>query len=857
MRKLYTILFNLALVSSYSNATQITDVQLGDETQREILEKYKGKTVPYAVENGDTLFKIARKHFTTTKEIREANSFAPDTVINIGQLLQVPTNTYFPDETIKEHTIAKGDTLYNIAKKYKSSATYIRTLNGLKTGQALTVGESIKIPSEIFTKEQTKEQIVSIKTGITVKSDSAVDYTIASGDTLKTIARKHYTTSSEIRDANGLGATDVLSVGRTIKVPTHTYYPSDMLENHVIKNGDTLQKLVKKYDANIDVIRKVNELKKGEGLKVGSILRIPTTVKESEPAQKVVNSKLTIATVLEETNAKEEEAKKVEEEKLAKQKQEELAKAEALKKVELAKAEALKKEELAKAEALKKVELAKAEALKKAQEEKIAKENELKKQEELAKLSEAQRLAKIKEEAIAKAKAFQEAKLADEKSKADALAKIKAKTEITEPPAENPNGELKIASLMMNESNATEANTTATKVADNGIVKRAEERGVEHTDYTVVAGDTLFTVARKHHTTIREVRQVNGLADGTILEPGRVLRVPMYTYYPKNMIATYAIEAGDTLFSIARKHKTTIDELRQFNDLKKGETLALGRELQVPTNTYSHDGSVEELTDFDDLLRQKNKTRIVQTDTKKKKIATDETQPVNTGNLHKVKKGDSLHDIAKKNNTTVAKIKKLNNIKSNKDLRIGKYISLPKTTRYTRVHRGTDIENNIRKRKRVVIDNTGDVITKDVKKKKGNFFSFMESLGSSSKQKSLPKFAQKHIGKRYVYGASGPNNFDCSGFITYVCKKNGVCLPRTSIGQSRVGKYVARGDLKPGDLLFFDTSRSRRGYVNHVGIYMGGGQFIHASSAQRRVIVTSLNSPFYSSRFKWARRVNM
>ncbi len=1024
MRRIYTILFNLAFISSYSNATQISDIQLDEEATSEIALKYKGKTVPYAVESGDTLLKIARKHYTTTQEIRDVNGFEPGTVINVGQILKVPVNTYFPADTIKDHTIAKGDTLEKIARKYSTTAEQIRKINEFEKGHTLGIGETIKVPSEIFTKEQKKEQIASIKKGISVKSDKIAEYTIAGGDTLLAIARKHYTTTQEIRDVNGLQPGEVLSVGRTIKVPLHTYYPSDIIENHIIKNGDTLQKIAKKYDADIDAIRKANELVKGQSLKVGTLLRIPTQVQEND--EKVVsatnttsensneNKKLTIASVLEEkaTDKKEEtknseeeriikaredeikrrdtlakkaeeerlakieaeeaakaaEAKKLEEEKIAKakeeklkkqeelaaaqkaeelKKQEELAKAEALKKEEMAKkaeaervakieaeeaakaaeakkleeekiakakAEELKKqEELAKAEALKKEEMAKkaeaervakveaeeaakaaeakkleeekiakakAEELKKQEElaavqkavelkkqEELAKAEALKKQEELAQKAEEERLARIKEEAIAKAKAFQEARLAEEKKKAEELAKIKAaNTKITEPPAKSTKGELKIASLLNEESSTTDTNTTANTqtVADNGRVKRAEERGVEYTDYTIEAGDTLFTIARKHHTTIREVRQVNGLVEGDVLEPGSTLRVPMYTYYPKNMIAEYEIKGGDTLFSIARKHKTTVAEVRQFNDLKKGETLTLGRVLQVPTNTYSHDGSIEEedLTDFDDLMKIKKKTRIASNEddterTKKKK--TTEPTASNGQNVHKIKKGDSLYEIARKNNTTVDKLKKLNNIKSNKDLRIGKFITLPGTTRYARTHRGTDEENKIRKRRRIVIDDSRTRVTGDdaPKKTKKSFFSFMESLGSNSKQKALPKFAQKHLGKRYVYGASGPNNFDCSGFVGYVCKKNGVCLPRTAISQSRVGKYVAKSDLKPGDLIFFDTSRSRRGYVNHVGIYIGNGNFIHASSARRRVTINSLNSGFYAERFKWARRVNM
>jgi len=124
------------------------------------------------------------------------------------------------------------------------------------------------------------------------------------------------------------------------------------------------------------------------------------------------------------------------------------------------------------------------------------------------------------------------------------------------------------------------------------------------------------------------------------------------------------------------------------------------------------------------------------------------------------------------------------------------------------------------------------------------------------REQLLERIAKSKLGKRYVWGAVGPKVFDCSGFTSYVYKKSGVNLPRTSIIQSKYGKYIKRKDLQAGDLIFFDTSKQRKGYVNHVGIYLGNNKFIHASSAKKKVVITSLAKPFYSGRYKWARRVN-
>ena len=106
--------------------------------------------------------------------------------------------------------------------------------------------------------------------------------------------------------------------------------------------------------------------------------------------------------------------------------------------------------------------------------------------------------------------------------------------------------------------------------------------------------------------------------------------------------------------------------------------------------------------------------------------------------------------------------------------------------------------------------------------------------------------ALAQVGDRYVYGATGPNSFDCSGLTTFSYKAAGVSLPRTSKAQSGFGAPVSKANLQPGDLVFFYSP------VSHVGMYIGNGQMVHASTAGKPVAVVSLDSmPSYSG----ARRV--
>jgi cell wall-associated NlpC family hydrolase len=116
--------------------------------------------------------------------------------------------------------------------------------------------------------------------------------------------------------------------------------------------------------------------------------------------------------------------------------------------------------------------------------------------------------------------------------------------------------------------------------------------------------------------------------------------------------------------------------------------------------------------------------------------------------------------------------------------------------------------------------------------------------------------AKSLLGRPYVWGATGPNKFDCSGFTQKVFSKVGIRIPRNSRAQAKVGQYIDFHNLKRGDMVFFETNKKRPGYITHVGIYLSEGKFIHASSGGKRVMISSLiKSNYYKHHFVLGRRI--
>ena len=112
----------------------------------------------------------------------------------------------------------------------------------------------------------------------------------------------------------------------------------------------------------------------------------------------------------------------------------------------------------------------------------------------------------------------------------------------------------------------------------------------------------------------------------------------------------------------------------------------------------------------------------------------------------------------------------------------------------------------------------------------------------------IVRTAQRYVGIPYRHGGAAPaRGFDCSGYVMYVYEKNGILLPRSVQSQYRAGRQIRFRQAKPGDLVFFKTSKRRK--LSNVGIYLGRQRFIHAPRTGKKVSYADMGKPYWKKRY--------
>ena len=201
--------------------------------------------------------------------------------------------------------------------------------------------------------------------------------------------------------------------------------------------------------------------------------------------------------------------------------------------------------------------------------------------------------------------------------------------------------------------------------------------------YTVKSGDSLWSIANKYNTTVNELKSLNNLSSN-ILQVGQILVLPSSTN-DDNSGNTYTVKLGDSLWSIANKYNTTVNELKSLNNLSS-DVLQIGQVLSVPSNSVSV-GNTYTVKSGDSLWSIANKYNTTVSNLKSlNNLSSDVLQigqvlnvpssSVSAGNTYTVKSGDSLWNVANRYGISVAELKSLNNLSSDV-LQIGQVLNVP------------------------------------------------------------------------------------------------------------------------------------------------------------------------------------
>jgi len=242
---------------------------------------------------------------------------------------------------------------------------------------------------------------------------------------------------------------------------------------------------------------------------------------------------------------------------------------------------------------------------------------------------------------------------------------------------------------------------------------------------------------------------------------------------------------------------------------------------------------------------------------------------VGAGQKYTVVSGDTLSSISQHAHVSQADIVRFNHLNDANFLREGQVLLLAapsaKPKHSARIARTTATRHSARHARRVAVRKSPGNSRAQIAERQALWvamhtgfaapdFAGLPSFASAQRaialELGLTRTALRYLGVPYMWGGESFSGVDCSGFVQAVFHHNGIDLPRTADAQFEVGRAVSEGRLQPGDLVFFQTYAEG---ASHVGIYLGGGQFVHASSSNG-VRVDSLSEDYYSSRFIGARR---
>ncbi|MFZ2196211.1 MAG: LysM peptidoglycan-binding domain-containing protein, partial [Thermodesulfovibrionales bacterium] len=340
-------------------------------------------------------------------------------------------------------------------------------------------------------------------------------------------------------------------------------------------------------------------------------------------------------------------------------------------------------------------------------------------------------------------------------------------------------------------------------------------------EYKVRKGDSLYSIAKKYHVNIKDLKNANSAVAKNI-KPGDKLLIPSQINEAKKKTSSGKPEKNNVSYKKTTKENTTPDKSTgpsqtsakdNYHIVKKGDTLS------SISSKYSI--SMTELRELNELGKS---TKLK----KGQKLLVRSSGP----KIYTVKKGDNIWKVAKKYNMDAEELMEINEMDS------------PSLIKGQKLYLEED--------QSVIAElQTNEILTKEMEEELKKMPESDEFAEKSMREK-LTLFAKKLINIPYKFGGNSILGIDCSAYVKKVYGLLGMDLPRTAREQFNEGETVEKEELSIGDLVFFRTYAS---FPSHVGIYLGNDLFIHASEKGKKVKVDNLEAPYFMKRFIGAKRL--